>query len=84
MKLKCVKLGNATQKSMILLVKKPQYLCKEVLLGAELELDDPVGHAVMAAYPDVFEVLHYGAAPAKAEAAASAKKQKVVTELEVK
>ena len=84
MKLKCVKLGNATQKSMILLVKSPSYLCKEVLLGAEIELHDPMGHAVMAAYPENFEVIHYGPGPAKAEAAAVAKKQKVVTELETK
>ena len=85
MKLKCVKLGNPTQKSMVLLVKSPSYLCKEVLLAAGIELHDPLGHAVMATYPDNFEVVHYGAAPAKAEAAvATAKKQKVVTELETK
>jgi hypothetical protein len=75
MKIKCVKLGNSQQKSMVLLVKSPQYICKEVLLGDHIEVDDPVGHVIMTQYPGIFEVVHYGEKPAAAE---GGKKQKVV------
>ncbi len=73
MKIKCVKLGSAQQKSMVLMMKSPSYLCKEVLLGDELEIEDPMGHAIMTQYPGVFEVVHYGEKPVS-----ESKKQKVV------
>lgn len=81
MKIKCVKLGNSQQKSMILMMKAPQYICKEVLLGDELDIEDPVGHAIMTQYPGIFEVLHYGDKPAHG---GESKKQKVVEDWEKK
>ena len=74
MKLKVVKLGQGIT-SFVALVKMPkENYCENHKLGADVELPDPIGHALMAAYPGVYEVLSYGS-----EAKARAPKDKMAT-----
>lgn len=71
MKLKVVKLGHGVT-SFVALVKTPEFYCQSHALDAILNVKDPIGHALMAAYPGVYEVMSYGTdGPSAKPAAAS-------------
>ena len=60
MKLKVIKLGHGIS-SFVALVKMPtETYCQHHKLDDEIDLPDPLGHALMAAYPGVYDVLSYG------------------------
>jgi hypothetical protein len=69
MKMKCVKLGPGVSNAVFFWEEGPEgkksKVVKTMALNEEFEVEDQIGHEIIAKYKEVFQVVSYGASEKK-------------------
>lgn len=59
MKLKTVKIPDGSKGPTLVMLKEPKLFLREVSVGESFDVEDSLGHALMAKNPGMFEVSSY-------------------------